>query len=783
MKQALSVRSDFSLGESLLQLDRLVDKAKALGYESLALSDTGSIHAMPDFTAKCVKAGIKPIIGVTLRVHDDSFYKKPARTDAPKNSSYVNIKVYVLEESGLKWLFQVLSKANSDGRFYYHARNGWHDFVGAEGIAVATGDFYGLFSHKQPDICLNNLVAAVGKENVYIELSPIDTPLFDKTNNLGIAKIKDGFKSILTYPSLYMAKADAASLDILRLVMTQGKVDEPWQPKQHVRDFYLQEPGHIIPRLKDAAKRQFKWHSESDVKVWLSALKGSQELSDRVNYQFKKLPISLPKMAPDEFSAVTKACVAGWKDRLTKEISGYQPDFTNPAIKETYATRLKFELEVLKKMGFSGYFLLAQEIVVWAKTNGIIVGPGRGSVGGSLVAYLMGITDVDPVRFNLLFERFINPDRIDLPDADLDFMSSRRHEVIEHLEKKFGKENVGGISNYSSMASASAMRDAGRVFGLSGLDIAASKLVPKLHGQPCTLTEAAEQVAEIEAFSLGYPHVWRHALAFEGGMRSLGQHAAGVVVSGEPLVNRAVVESRTESSVVCWDKQMVEDFGLVKLDILGLSTLDVLAIAKQYIKERHGKDINYLSIPLEEPDVMESFGRGDTTGVFQMESAGMRDLLRKLRKGGPLVFDNIAATTALYRPGPMDSGLLDDFVNIKQGNRLPSYEHPLMENALKDTYSVIVYQEQVMQVARDLAGYTMADADKLRKIMGKKQKDEMTKQKDKFISGAVIGSIEVELEDGSKKIVHRALKFRCNDGNLRTVEEAIADGVEILSFT
>lgn len=401
--------------------------------------------------------------------------------------------------------------------------------------------------------------------------------------------------------------------------------------------------------------------------------------------------------------------------------------------------------------------------------------------GGSLVAYLLGITDVDPIRFNLMFERFINPERLDLPDADLDFASEKRHLVIEYLTNKYGADRVAGISNYSTLASASAVRDTGRVFGLSGLELSPTKLVPAEHGQSATLTEAARQVPEIDQFRENYPTIWKHALKFEGVLRSFGKHAAGIVVAGEPLVERAVVETRSDQSVVNWDKRVVEDMGLVKMDILGLSTLDVLEIAKSNIKERHGKTIDYLKLSLDDPRVMDAFGRGDTTGVFQFESSGMKKLLRDLAKGGALTFDDVTAATALYRPGPMDSGLMDDYVQIKQGNRDVTYDHPNLENALRDTYGVIIYQEQTMRVAVDLCGFTNTEADHLRKAMGKKDKDKMAKMKDQFVDGAQAGNIEITLEDGRVMKFHRLYKVRVKEQpNPVSIEDAYKNGWDVI---
>lgn len=411
--------------------------------------------------------------------------------------------------------------------------------------------------------------------------------------------------------------------------------------------------------------------------------------------------------------------------------------------------------------------------------------PVHNSVGGSLMAYLLGITDVDPIRFGLIFERFINPDRIDLPDADLDFMSSRRHEVIAYITNKYGSENVAGISNYSTLGSASAIRDVSRVSGLDIFEYACSKQVEKEHGVSLSLEESAERVPDIAKFKAGQPTIWKHATKLEGCMRNLGQHAAGVIVAGEPIINRAVLMNRDESElpVVLWDKTIVEDWGLIKMDILGLTTLDVLNLARSYIMERHGVNIDLLRVPLNDEAVMSAFGRGETVGVFQFEGHGMRKLLKDLAVLKPLKFEDIAAATALYRPGPIDAGLVDQFIAVKQGKKDPEYDHPLMEGALSETYGVLTYQEQIQRVCIDLSGFTGPEADHVRRAMGKKDKEKMITYKEQFVHGAVAGQIEVELEDGTKVIVHRKKKFKCQDGELRTVEDAMKAEVEISSLT
>ena len=355
------------------------------------------------------------------------------------------------------------------------------------------------------------------------------------------------------------------------------------------------------------------------------------------------------------------------------------------------------------------------------------------SAAGSLVAYLIGITDVDPIRFGLIFERFLNPDRIDYPDVDTDFMSSRRNEVIKYMTEKFGSECVGGISNYTTLGAASAIRDVGRMYELPQDELKCTKVI-----ELGMSLDDAKDLPEISRFAESHPHEFSISKNLEGAMRSLGRHAAGVVVAGEPLINRAVVESRNGEITVNWDKRVVEDFGLIKLDILGLSTLDTLSLIAQKVKQRHKVDIDWTSIPLDDEKVLEQFANGETKGIFQFTGGGMINLLRSMSSGGRrLTFEDVYAATALFRPGPLQSGMTEQYVNIKQGIVKPMYDHPNMEPALRETRGVIVYQEQVMQIARDLCGYTMGEADTLRKIMGKKEPDKMEKQREKFVAGAV----------------------------------------------
>ncbi|WP_425537644.1 DNA polymerase III subunit alpha [Phaeobacter gallaeciensis] len=513
---------------------------------------------------------------------------------------------------------------------------------------------------------------------------------------------------------------------------------DPWFRSRYVRDLHTLGKPDLIKAIQTAAlhlRKRTGWDMNDCVQPFKNGLTNTDDLANAVSYEWKKADVSLPQMAPDEFKAVADECSKGWKARFGAEVFGHKP--AAEELRDVYMPRLKYELSILKRLNFSGYFLLVQDIVRFSKTNQILVGPGRGSVGGSLVAYLMGITDCDPIRFGLMFERFINPDRLDLPDADLDFMSTRRHEVIEYLVSKYGQARVAGVSNFGTLGAASAMRDVGRTVGISEREYSVSKMVPKKHGQSYSLPESREEVPEIDAFAAKNAHIWPIMEKLEGNMRNLSQHAAGIVVAGEDIVNRAAIERRKENSVVCWDKRVVEDQGLVKVDILGLSTLDLLGHALAYIKERHGKAPDMNQIPLDDAAVLANFADGRTTGVFQFESGGMRRLLREIAATGTITFDEITAATALYRPGPMESGMMDSFFKRKQGIESVEYDHPLMEPILETTYGVIVYQEQVMKISQAIAGYSGAEADKLRKIMGKKLPEEMEKQRGKFCEGCV----------------------------------------------
>jgi DNA polymerase-3 subunit alpha len=766
-----------SLGESILSPTQIVAAAKDMGVESVAICDTMTVSAMIEFTKKATKEGVKPIIGVRLRVVDHLVQEKGS------NNGAAFIKVFPKNEEGMKQIYALLSKAFDEAHFYEVPRLTWDDlaFLKHDSLVWTTGDVDGIFGHRASRERFSWMIANFGAENIFVELIPVNTPFFDRMNAEAIMTLnkREDVRPLLSYPSLY--KKGAYEPFFCSMAIQKRSVIEKaftvWAP--HNQDSRPHDMRELIGKAGETKGRiaaRYAGLDQSD--VWKRALLNTDTFSASCAYVWTKQSISLPRMVADPDAAVAQMCKDGLKSRLFKPVNGFQP--TPEQIRDVYLPRLRYELGVLNTLKFNDYFMVVSHVVNWSKAQGILVGPGRGSVGGSLVAYLMGITDVDPIRFGLLFERFINPSRNDLPDADLDFMSTRRNEVIVHIEEQFGADKVAGISNYGELGASSAMRDVGRIYGKNVFDMEVAKFVPKIHGQPVDLETAAAEVPAIEAWSKANPEIWANAVALEGTMRSYGKHAAGVIVSGVPLVERCVVERREGSPVANWNMAVAEDAGLVKLDILGLSTLDTQARCLAYIWDRHTKRIDLGAIPLDDDKTLKTLGDGRVCGVFQFEGGAARRLLKDMAKTNPLTFDDMVAANALNRPGPIEAGLVKQYVDRKNGDEAVSYVHPRLEPILNETYGVMAYQEQIMRITTDLSGFTLSEADIARKAIGKKDLAKMMTLKDQFIDGAVAGYIEVELDDGRKVQVHSQRKFKVKGATtLHTIEDAIAKSLEL----
>jgi DNA polymerase-3 subunit alpha len=734
-------RSDFSLGQSLLGPKKIAYIAKRDNVKTVALCDTMTISGMTDFVSACNSEGINYIIGCRLCVVMDLDYRKPKRSDLalPKPNPEFYPKVYVKNEQGMFELMRLLSLANSDesGRFHDKARINLNDLIQVlkiGNLAFSTGDLGSVFMVREKEYnwqtIMKYIASEIPHENLFCELFNADSILYAKYNKNALeCAVANNLNIITSNLTLYDEQADMVALDALSAIVSNNKITDSWRSIQQLNCLHSKSDPQMH---KECGELFAKLCADYPPSLDLSL--SNQALIDSCSYKWQQQPISLPKIVADETKELERLVVEGWKKRIKKPIMGYKPP---DDLIYKYKARLHYELGTLKKLGFERYFILVSDLVRWSKQNGIMVGPARGSCAGSLVAYLLEITDIDPIRFNLIFERFINPERLDLPDADLDFMSTRRMEVIDYLIEKYGKEKVAGISNYGTLASASAFRDCGRVFSLTPEQMEATKYVPKENGTSYELEVAAEAVPEIQALKEAHPKIWSIATKLEGVMRSLGKHAAGVVVADEPLVNRCVVESRAGAQTVNWDRMSVESWGLVKVDILGLNTLDTLRITLDYIKENRGEVINLLDIPLGDEETMEAFSRAQTVGIFQLESSSMRSILKRLAKGGRLTFDDICATTSLNRPGPLESGMCEAYIKWRQGIEDPEYAHPSMIPALESTGGTMVYQEQTMQIVRDLAGFSMAEADLVRKAIGKKDHDKMKKIKGGFIEGCI----------------------------------------------
>lgn len=767
-------RSYFSPGDSLLSPGDIVNLAIEGGYSHVAIADTMTVNGMVDFS-RAAKGKIEPIVGVTLTVYED-----PAKEMPPKGAKLGlmwQCQMYARNEQGMNDILAILNLANSKPFLHVAMRGRLVPRVGVNHVAkvLARGHVSVVLSVEESVSRSPHVADIVGQlksvaqddSALFVELTAVQNMLYERVNALHQRLATDfDLPVVASLPWRYATEEAADSLDVMRVVIQGSMMDSPWNHFRYQKDF--------TPLTWNEFEEEL-----ACVGVNVSAVEaGMNKLVNACQYRWEKLPISLPQIAKDESAELERLIEEGVQRRLMSPVLGYQP--TEEQIREEYLPRIQYELSVLRELNFERYFLVVRDFVQWSRDNGVLTGPGRGSIGGSLVAFLIGLTDTDPLRFGLIFERFINPERADYPDADLDFMSSRRHEVIQYLADRYGANRVAGISNYVTLGAASSLRDVGRVSGLQPMQMTATKLVPKEHGVSADLKAAMETVPELAEFAEQNPDVYRHALNIAGCLRSKGQHAAGIVVAAEPIKRRAVVEQRSEFPVVNWDKQSVEDFGMIKFDALGLNTLDMLAKAKTLVMEQHGVDLDLLSIPLDDDAALELMGEGKTTGVFQFESGSGKSLLKDLAMCGKLEFEDIVNATALNRPGPRDSGLLDDYVSIKQGLKLPTYPHPLTEEALKDSCGIMVMQESVMRVSQDLCGFTMAEADSLRKIIGKKLLDKMAAMRDKFVDGACAGQIEATTDSGDKIVCHRLRKVLCDDGERYTLEEAMAQGLEIV---
>ncbi len=711
----LHVHSQYSLLDGACHLEKLVEKAKEFKMPALAVTDHGNLFGAIDFYNLAQKAGVKPIIGCEVYVAPGSRLDRYPQDGHYEGANHLTL--LVKDRTGYKNLIKLVTAGYLEG-FYYRPRvdkellSQHH-----EGLLALSGclnsEVCRLLAQKEEGKALE--VAAwyrdlFGPENYFLELQFHGIQPQQEVNQslLQMAK-KLGASPVATNDVHYLNAGDHKAHDALLCIQTGKTVADRERMRFSSDQFYFKNPQEMQGLFAEIPE----------------ALINTVAIAERCNLQLDFNKIHLPHyQVPSGHTLDTYLAECSW--RGLKERYGQ--------ITEEVRQRLAGELQMIEKMGFAGYFLIVWDFIRFAKERGISVGPGRGSAAGSLVAYALGITNIDPLRYGLLFERFMNPERISPPDMDIDFADDRRDEVIEYVAQKYGKGNVAQIITFGTLGAKAVIRDVGRALGMPYGEVdRVAKMVPNilniaLHeaiAQSPPLKDAVRSQTEVA-------ELWEIARSLEGLTRHASTHAAGVVISGEPLNEHVPLYRGTKGEITTqYAMGAIEKIGLLKMDFLGLRTLTVIANTLKLLKETRGVELQADRISLDDPKAFQLLSDAKTSGVFQLESGGMRDLLKRLR---PERLEDVIALVALYRPGPME--MIPDFINRRHGRVKISYDHPLMEKYLHETYGVMVYQEQVMQIASEMAGFTMGEADILRRAMGKKDPELMARQREKFLAGA-----------------------------------------------
>jgi len=725
----LHVHSHYSFLDGLSQIDDLVNFAKQDGASAIALTDHGVMYGAVEFYQKCLKAGIKPIIGMEAYVAPGSRFDK---TYIKGEKTSFHLLLLAKNQQGYKNLMKLTSIGHLDG-YYYKPRIDWDVLTQHhEGLialsACLGGEISQLILKGHYDLARARALEyqqLFGADNYYLEIQHHpDLEQQARVNSEMIKLSRDlGLPLVATNDAHYANKDDAEAQDILLCLQNKVKKDEPNRMSMLDGDYSLRSTHEMMELFKDTP----------------DAITNTVKIAASCEIDLELGKIQLPHFAVPEGhdgnSYLRELCLHGMIKRYAKSYED---------IELVYRERLDYELEVVAKMGWPSYFLIVADFINWAKDHKIVVGPGRGSAAGSLVCYLIGITNLCPIKYNLLFERFLNPERISMPDIDTDFADTGRNAVIEYVQSKYGYDHVAQIITFGTMAARAAIRDVGRVldYPYDYCDKIA-KTIPMF----TTLTKALTEVGEFKEIyeEPDAKRIIDMALKLEGVARHSSIHACGVLITKDPLTDNVPVQyaSTSDRSIVSqYSLHPTEDLGLLKMDFLGLKNLTIIESAIKIIKNTRDLEIDIDSIPLEDHGAFELFKSGETTGVFQFESSGMKRYLRELK---PTEIEDIIAMVALYRPGPME--WIPDYINGKHGRKKPVYLHPKLEPILQRTYGVAIYQEQVMQMARDLAGFTMGQADVLRKAMGKKIVKLLEEQKQKFIDGCVKNGIASELAE------------------------------------
>ncbi|MCJ1965056.1 DNA polymerase III subunit alpha [Candidatus Nanosynbacter sp. TM7-057] len=741
-----------SVLDGLTKIHDLVDKVKELGMEAAAVTDHGTMSGILDYYKTAKKAGIKPIIGIETYVATRSRFDR----DPGKDKQRFHLTVLAMNNTGFHNLMKLSTRANLEGMYYKPRID--HELLEElnEGLIVLSGCASGEIgvALKEDDYDRAREIAkwykSIFGDRYYLELQDHGHP---KSNthwdvqakiNEGLIKLSKelDIEMVVTCDGHYLTHEYQDAHEILLCVGTGSYLSD--EKRMSLKDFelHLTDPRDIIDH----------WGEE-----FPEVIRNTKKIADRCDVEIELGRILIPKYPlPDgenEHSYLLRLTYQGLLQRYNgaskEEAEKLDPDEIIPKLSDEVRERAKMELGVMGNMGYEGYFLIVQDFINWGKSQGIVFGPGRGSAAGSIIAYALNITDLDPLKYGLLFERFLNPDRISMPDIDVDIQDTRRDEVIEYCAKKYGEDHVSNIATFGKMFGRMAVRDVARVLEVpyAESDRLAKLVPPPSQGRHIPLSVSIKEDADLRNEYENNPtakEVLDYAIQLEGTIRSHGVHACGVVIAPDTLVNYIPLEM-AQKGVVATQFPMgeVEELGLLKMDFLGLSNLTIINNAMRIIRKAYKKEINLSELPLDDKKTYELFQRGDTTGVFQLESAGMKRYLRGLK---PTTFEDIIAMVALYRPGPMQ--FIDSFIRRKHGEEEITYLHSGMKNSLKNTYGILVYQEQFMQISKEWCGFTGGQADTLRKAVGKKKIDLMKKVKPEFVEGAVkVGGATKEIAE------------------------------------
>ncbi len=736
----LHVHTQYSLLDGAIRVGDLVERAKEYRMPAMAITDHGNMFGALEFYTKAHAAGVKPIIGCEVYVAPASRHDKSGASSSGDASGH--LVLLCKNRTGYRNLCRLVSTAYQDG-FYYRPRIDW-DLLSEnnEGLIALTaclgGEIPSLICRGRMDHArqrAEEMSRVFDNSRLYLELQENYLPEQEVANK-GLIEIGKelGLPLVATNDCHYLTRDDAFAHEVLLCIQTGKTLDDPNRMRFANEEFYVKTPdemGELFKALPEAISNSVEIAERCNLELDVSGK----------NYHFPTLALG-EGQTPSQ--ALEQQSFAGLEQRII-EIRKVRTDFSTDD-HAAYKARLEQELAIINQMGFPDYFLIVADFINWAKNQDIPVGPGRGSAAGSLVAYALRITDIDPKPYHLLFERFLNPERISMPDIDVDFCINGREDVINYVRDKYGKENVAQIITFGSMMARAVIRDVGRGMGMPYGEVdTIAKLIPNPAGKKVTLMDAQKQEPRLRELIEKDPRIkklFKVALSLEGLTRHASTHAAGVVVTPEPLTNYLplYVDPKSHGQVTQYDMGYVEKIGLVKFDFLGLKTLTVIDKTVKLIKTKT-PEFDLGLIPQDDAETFQLLSRGETTGVFQLESSGMKEYLIKLK---PSCFEDLIAMVALYRPGPLGSGMVDSFIKRKHGVEEFKYDFQQLEPILKDTYGVIVYQEQVMQIAQVLGNYSLGGADLLRRAMGKKKPEEMAEQKQIFLSGAKENRLETK---------------------------------------